>query len=307
MTDVQNITQLIPGQRVGSPLIPGITMEIVELTPELAKEYLERLPERQRNMSERTVDGYASDMLEGEWYFIGDPIRFDPDGWLIDGQHRCTAVIESDRVEPVLVIRGLPADRIRVVDTGRKRTFADALRIEGYPNHMNLAAITTRVWHWEHGNFGYKSVPMVQHALYANTNPTHAQLWSTLREHPQLVEVTTHAQRIYRYTPNVPASVTGFAWWVLGKADTDKREAFFHELVQGSAKNNPEYPLNVLKRVVTRRMTAHEKPDSWVWLAYYIKAWNAWYNDQSISYLRMPTPARWDTLPKPMGLESSAA
>ena len=304
MTDTQNITQLIPGQRVGSALIPGITMEIVELTPELAKEFLDRLPERQRNMSHPTVDQYASDMLEGEWYFLGDPIRFDPEGWLIDGQHRCTSVVESGKPVPAMVLRGLPSDRMRVLDTGRKRTFADALRIEGYSNHTNLSAITTRIWHWEHGNFAYKGVPMVQNALYAQTTPTHAQLWATFEAHPNLPETTTHAQRLYRYTSNVPASVTGFAWWLLGKSDLNKREAFFHELVQGSTQNSPEYPINVLRRVVTRRMSPNERPEGWVWLAYYIKAWNAWYNEQSISLLRMPAPARWNTLPQPMGLDS---
>lgn len=304
MTDVQNSVQVIPGQRIESPLVPGITMEIIELSPEVAKGFLEFLPERQRSLSPASVDMYTADMLEGEWIFTGDAIRFDTEGNLIDGQHRCTSVVESGRTVPAVVIRGLGGDAILNLDNGRRRSFADDLKIKGYPNHTNLAAIVGRVWHWEHGNFGYKGVPMVQNALYANTSPTRSQLWSTLTGHEELVEVATHAQRIARYTPNVPASVNGFAWWLLGKADVDKREAFFHELVNGVTQNNPEYPITVLKRVTTRRMGPSERPESWVWLAYYIKAWNAWYNEQSISYLRMPTPARWDTLPRPMGLES---
>lgn len=306
MTDTQNITQLIPGQRVGSPLIPGITMEIVELTPDLAKEFLDRLPERQRSQSPASIDNYTSDMLEGAWHFTGDPIRFDVNGDLIDGQHRCVAVSESGETEPVLVIRGLATERIRIFDSGRRRTFSDDLRIEGLPNHTNLAALVGRVWHWEHGNFGYKGVPMVQNAIYAQTSPTRSQLWDTLDAHPELIEVTTHAARAYRYLPNAPVAVTAFTWWLLGKADVDAREKFFHELVTGSSDNGPEYPINVLKRVLTRRMGPSERPESWVWLAYYLKAWNAWYNNESISYLRMPTPARWNTLPRPMGLVEAA-
>lgn len=303
MTDVQNVLSLIPAQRVESPLAPGVTFEIVELTPDLAKEFLEHLPERQRLLSPATVDMYSADMLDREWIFTGDAIRFDTDGNLIDGQHRCTAVVESGITVPAVVIRGLGSDAILNLDNGRRRTFGDDLRIKGYPNHTALASITARVWHWEHGNFAYKGVPMVREAAYSNTNPTRAQLWATLHEHPELVETCTHAQRIMRYTPNIKVTVLGFSWWLLGKADIDKREAFFHELVQGSSRNNPEYPVNVLKRVATRRMGPSERLESWVWLAYIIKAWNAWYNEQSISYLRMPTPARWDTLPRPMGLE----
>lgn len=306
MTDLQSAIKVQPGERVESPLVPGVTFEIVNLTPELAREFLERLPERQRQLSQPSVDQYASDMLEGEWFFLGDPIRFNIEGDLIDGQHRCNSVIESGRSEVMLVIRGLVSDAIRNIDNGRKRNFADDLRIEGYPNHTQLSAIVTRVWHWQHGNFGYKGVPMVQNAVYANTSPTRAQLWATFSEHPELIEVTTHAGRVYRYTQNAPASVSGFVWWLLGKADVDKREQFFHELVQGSSQNSPEYPVNVLRRTLTRRMGPSEHLEGWVWIAYYLKAWNAWYNDQSISYLRMPTPARWNTLPRPMGLVENA-
>lgn len=305
MTDAQSKNILIPGQRVESPLAPGVTFEIIALTPEVAKEFLDHLPERQRTLSQASVDMYASDMLEGEWIFTGDAIRFDTEGNLIDGQHRCTSVVETGQTVPAVVIRGLSGDAILNLDNGRRRSFGDDLRIKGYSNHTALAAITSRVWHWEHGNFGFKGVPMVRNAVYANTSPTRSQLWATLNEHPELIEVATHAQRIYRYTGNISVTVTGFAWWLLGQADTDRREKFFHELVHGSSQNNPEYPINVLRRVATRRMGPSERLEGWVWLAYYLKAWNAWYNEQSISYLRMPTPARWDTLPKPMGLEST--
>lgn len=305
MTDVQNSMALIPGQRVESPLAPGITFEVVNLTPELAEEFLTHLPQRQRSLSPATVDMYSADMLEGEWIFTGDAIRFDTDGNLIDGQHRCTAVVESGRTVPAVVIRGLNEDAILNLDNGRRRSFGDDLRIKGYPNHTALAALVGRVWHWEHGNFAYKGVPMVRNAVYANTSPTRAQLWATLAEHPELVEITTHGQRVMRYLPNITISVIAFSWWLLGEADVDRREKFFHELVQGSSVNSPEYPITVLKRVATRRMGPSERLEGWVWLAYVIKAWNAWYNEQSISYLRMPTPARWDTLPRPMGLDFS--
>lgn len=305
MTDVQNILSLIPGQRAASPLVPGVTFEVIELTPEVAKEFLAKLPERQRSLSNPSVDMYASDMLEGAWHFTGDPIRFDLNDELIDGQHRCTSVVEANKAEPVLVIRGLPSERIRNLDSGRRRTFSDDLRIEGLPNHTNLAALVGRVWHWEHGNFGYKGIPMVQNALYAQTSPTRSQLWDTLEAHPELLEIPTHAGRMYRYLPNAPLAVTAFVWWLLGKADVDAREKFFHELSVGADDNGPEYPINVLKRVLTRRMGPNERPESWVWLAYYLKAWNAWYNNETISYLRMPAPARWNTLPRPMGLDEA--
>lgn len=286
-----------------SDLVPGVEFEVLTLTPELAEEYLTRLPERQRAQSERTVDRYASDLLADQFPFTGDPIRFNEDGELIDGQHRCTAVVESGIPIVALVIRGLGPDIIRSLDGGRSRKFPDDLRIHGYSNHTALAAITGRVWHWKHGNFGYMGVPYVQNAIYANTAPTRAQLWKTLQEHPDLPEVTTHAQRIHSHVPNAPASVLGLAWWLLGQVDVDAREKFFYELVQGPSVNGPEYAITVLSRTLTRRLQQHEEREGHIWLAYIIKAYNAWAEGRTMSHLRMPVPLRWNLLPMPLGMQ----
>lgn len=286
-----------------SDLTGDVTFEVVLLTPELAAEFLEALPERQRRMSMRTVDRYCADILAGQFPFTGDPIRFNLDGELIDGQHRCQAVLETSEAVPVLVIRNLGADLIRFFDSGRTRRFPDDLRIAGYANHLNLAALTARVWHWEHGNYGYMEYPYVANPVYSNTTPTRAMLWKTLQDHPELPEVVTHGGRISRYVPNAPASVVALAWWLLGKADIDAREKFFHELVNGSAQGGPEYPITVLHRLMTRRMGTTEHRPGPIWLAYIIKAYNAWLEGRTISYLRMPSPVTWSALPMPQGLE----
>lgn len=285
-----------------SPLVPGLTFEIVNLTPQLAKEYLEHLPQRQRQLSDRTVDRYAADLLSDQFPFTGDSIKFDVDGNLIDGQHRCNAVVAAEVPTPMLVIRGLAPDMIKFFDGGRARRFSDDLRIQGYANHMMLSAITNRVWHWEHGNYGYTEVPFVANPLYANTTPTRAMLWHTLENHPELPEVVTHANRLYRYTRNAPASVTGLVWLLLGQVDVDAREKFFYELIEGPAQNGPEYPINVLRKALTRQLSVNEDRPGHVWLAYYIKAYNAWAEGRSLSYLRMPTPSRWNNWPLPLGL-----
>jgi len=283
--------------------LPGITFEIVDLTPKLAKEYLDRLPERQRLMSPRTVNRYAADMLADQFAFTGDAIRFNTKGELIDGQHRCQAVIDSGESVPMLVIKGLPDETIRFFDAGRTRRFPDDLRIHGYANHSSLAAITTRLWHWEHGNYGYLEVPYVANPLYAHTSPTRPMLWKTLEEHPELPEATTHAGRIYRYTRNAPLSVSGLAWILFGEVDVDAREKFFFELVEGPSQGGPEYPINVLSKLLTRRLGPAEHREGHVWLAYYVKAFNAWMEGRSISALRMPAPARWSSYPMPYGMQ----
>lgn len=285
-----------------SDLVPGVGFEVKILTPTLAADFLTRLPERQRLLSPRSVDRYATDMNDKQFPFTGDPIRFNVAGELIDGQHRCHAVIESGESVPVLVITGLQ-DVIHFIDGGRTRRFPDDLRINGYANHVALAALVSRVWHFEHGNYGYQGVPYIQDALYANVQPSRSQLWQTLRAHPELVEVITNAHRVHRYLPNAPLSVTALVWYLLGSIDVDAREKFFYELTQGADQTGPEYPITVLRRTLTRAMNPGESREGHIWLAYYVKGYNAWAEGRTISYLRMPVPVRWNSLPLPVGME----
>ena len=100
----------------------------VGLTPELAREWLETMPEYQRKPSMQVVAEYASDMENGRWVEgTGDAIRFNKNGQMIDGQHRCLAVIESGCSIVVTVIEGLDNEVFMVLDRGKKRTAANTI------------------------------------------------------------------------------------------------------------------------------------------------------------------------------------
>lgn len=74
------------------------------------------------------VAEYAKDMADGRWVAgTGDAIRFNRRGQMIDGQHRCLAVIESGVTITVTIIEGLDDEVYLVLDKGRKRTAADTI------------------------------------------------------------------------------------------------------------------------------------------------------------------------------------
>lgn len=100
----------------------------IRLTPELAKEWLDTMPEYQRSASALVIAEYAKDMVDGRWVEgTGDAIRFNKQGQMIDGQHRCLAVIESGVSIMVTIIEGLDDEVYLVLDKGRKRTAADTI------------------------------------------------------------------------------------------------------------------------------------------------------------------------------------
>jgi len=111
------------------------------ITPDIARQYLGLNYKHNRNLLRSYVERYADDMRSGRWRFeASDPIRFNINGELIDGQHRLHAVITTGITTPFIVIRGIPAEAIHVIDTGKSRSPADALKIHGFTNTVLLAA-----------------------------------------------------------------------------------------------------------------------------------------------------------------------
>jgi len=112
-----------------------------------------------RTISTMLVLRYAVAMLDGDWHNIGDPIRLDERGRLSDGQHRLSAIMESETVQEFTVMEGVPLEQtIMAVDMGRKRTIKDILQIisDDPDNHRqihhikNLPAIARRVMAYDH-------------------------------------------------------------------------------------------------------------------------------------------------------------
>jgi len=91
---------------------------------------------RQRSVSQGSVDSYATSMRLGQWSLNGESIKFDINDNLVDGQHRLWACVKSDVPLITFVVTGLPVEKdgIKIIDTldsGKKRTVADALKLEG--------------------------------------------------------------------------------------------------------------------------------------------------------------------------------
>ena len=93
----------------------------IELTPELAAQYLLREDQYNRKSSVVTIAKYARAMSEGKWLLTGAPIVFDTTGTLIDGAHRCRAVVKSGVTIVTAVRAGVPPEARGVIDDGRPR------------------------------------------------------------------------------------------------------------------------------------------------------------------------------------------
>jgi hypothetical protein len=288
--------------------LPGITISLEWVTPELAEHYLSKLPTsqsdiKQRSESKKTVDRYVGDMLAEQWPFTGDAFRFNTLGEFIDGQHRAQAINKSGVPQMVIVVRGLQPETFVVFDTGRARSFTDALRSMGVANVSMVAGVTRRVFYWHRGNYGVANVGRIPNARFVGVSASPGLLLETFEQFRNEIQAAGRrgaALKIGFATKTAAPAVVGLAYMVLSRIDLVRCEQFFHELNIGPAKSGPEYPIFVLRERLKTQLPKHAAglPD-WTWIHFFFTTWNRWIAEQSMGPLKTPSSTAYNYLAKP--------
>ena len=99
-----------------------ITITKERITPEIAERMLATNIDRNRNISMMRVHMYSHDMLSDKWMDNAEPIKFDSEGHLIDGQHRLKAIVHSGKTMWLWVAKGMDASAFDTIDVGFART-----------------------------------------------------------------------------------------------------------------------------------------------------------------------------------------
>ena len=153
------------GQQNLEPIIypeldPKIVVKTVMVDPEMARDILKR-SRYNRAISQSTVNRYVRDMRALDWVFNGQAVIFngspeDREGELelLNGGHRLTAVMQGNVTVPLLFVSGITPAAIRTMDTGRARSFAQMLSIDGETSPEVLAALIATLHNYrEHGDW----------------------------------------------------------------------------------------------------------------------------------------------------------
>lgn len=127
---------------LNSSVNTSVSVSIETITPEVAVKYLDKNIPKNRKVTTSHVDLLSHEMNAAQWMQIGDPVRFNIKGQLIDGQHRLRSVAKSGVQQEFVVIRGLPEKAIDLIDTASKpRSASDILSMHGVKS-SNLVATT---------------------------------------------------------------------------------------------------------------------------------------------------------------------
>ena len=144
--------------------------EIVNVTPDLASEWLDR-NQGNRNLRMSRVAAMAEDMRAGTWQLTHQGIAFDEDGNLLDGQHRLAAVVKSGETVQMMVTTGLKRGEVMaVLDSGLVRAAEDSLRFlhNGDPLYCNTATAIIRFLFLTRNSRRRMTVSQIDSALTAN-------------------------------------------------------------------------------------------------------------------------------------------
>lgn len=249
------------------------------ITPEMAKEWLNHNP-RNRDLRPTHVEKLARDILLGEWEYNGDPIRFDKDGNLIDGQHRLLAIVATGIPVDSDVIEGMPTSVQERVDTNRwGRTLKDVLKLRGESNATTLAAALNLIFRWQAGAVRPK----------AENNPSHGQAIALLEKHPEIRDAVAHGSRLHSLGVRMSTATIAACWYVFSKINDEDCRDFWNAVgtgfyIDGTAASVTSGPYR-LQRYLTAEMRGKHRVEQVVKHAVTIKAWNAYRRGADIQLL----------------------
>ena len=122
----------------------SVSCEIKTINKTGASDLLEKLAPHQRAVKGWSKARLVHDMNEGDWWFTGNPIVMDEDGFLIDGQHRLKSFIDSSMEEcTFLFVYGVCREAYVAIDGGVGKGIGDYFKFNEIPN-ANAAAATAR-------------------------------------------------------------------------------------------------------------------------------------------------------------------
>lgn len=273
----------------GTPIVTAL------VTPATARAWLETQINN-RKIQRQAMLRYRSDILAGRWAYTADPIRFDWDGHLIDGQNRLEALggINSGNIMVrFAVARGLDPDSQLFMDQGARRTTGQQLGLKGIASGNVIAAGIKLALIWERDQL---FAPAEKNVVTAN------EIIDWAQEHPAAVDLCQSYLARIRNIGLRPS--TGLAFVIRTGGAMPQELALFFEELHSLANLAPDSPTLVFaKRLNRTRSDANLHLSSLDQLGFLIRTWNAWVNGTARLRLQMPSGG-WtaDNFPRVDGL-----
>lgn len=257
-----------------------VTVAIELVSPIDAIEAIASSNHDNRQLRPYRVSRYATAMREGRWPFTGEPLLYDTNGRLLNGQHRLHAVIEAEVTLPFLVVRGLGADTYNHIDGNLTRSVGDALDAAARGRYKQHKATAARLV------LGYQ-----KGLLGESTNMTIAFDTSAIAAEVLATDEYEHALGQVKTRPKYVNLSALTAFHVLAHriySDDARFEPlyadFLARVIDGTNLTEGD-PRLALRSWSANKYGDHEESHMALWAT--IRAWNAWVTGERLRLIRI--------------------
>lgn len=235
------------------------------ITIAMAKDFLEARNKKQRAVSERHIAELADAILFNRWIYNGESIKFDIEGCLIDGQHRCLAGIKAGKTFVSDIVYGLPIDALYTIDQKHKRRCAsDVLKINGEVNTIALSSALAY-------NIAYRRKCIGKTGKQWIVSPDAQQICDELSHHPGMRDSVLRGRLCCHI---MGPGTLSFLHYMFNKKDSSLTDTFFHQLQTGENLSSNSPVLVIRKMLLEDKIQNKAKLPMGEKLACIIKAWN---------------------------------
>ncbi len=241
-----------------------IKTRTIVVTPRTAKTWLATNSEN-RSLSSDWVNKLARDMRSGDFPNVGEAIKFDENGDLIDGQHRLAAVVQSGVAIEFLVVEGVPREYRYKLDKGRKRSVADELTMRhGIPSAMMVAATVRLVLQWQ-----------IEEVKSESYKPTDAEIVDFAVDNREAVAEAVRYGMNLRNDLGASPSATAAVFFLTREIDAATAVEFWTGLYKGAGLVEGDPELTLRNAIVKLSQNAVGTKQIKPFLAMLVYAWNA--------------------------------
>lgn len=271
-----------------------VTMHV---TPELATVFLELENPDNRVSNDQTRDAYARDMADEKWLETGDGIRFDTEGVMQDGGHRCRAIQQAGVPVKTLVVFGIDPLAVHDIDSGRMRTLANYLKFLKEKDVSLLRSVVPHLIAWENG-------VIIKPAR--SSKLTRHEVKEYLDDHEEVRDFAAEGRRFARHVVGLAPSAITLAMILLSRLGMAREVVqFLEEFESGATTRTAIIELRNRLAKGVRRTTGRARGSLTLeeQLAFIVVAWNR--RDEEVRELKIPGKLNDQNFPRPRGAKEN--
>lgn len=275
-----NVTGITPEDVATSPnfqLVEGVLNGAVLVTPEMAANWLTR-NKNIRSLEDATVLLYKENMLKGQWDFNGETVKFDKDGNMIDGQHRCTACVLSGKPFMTSVVYGVTSDIN--VDRGKIRKPDQIIKARGVSANPTIASAMISILHAyeDEGSRGFATVGHGRHPLTMEDRVAFAEKESANLNHS--IVATDKTRKLFN-----KASLHAALHYIFADAvGRELADEFYSKLITGLDMNSNDPVYHLRERLLrAKREGGKQVTNINQYAGMIIKGWNYFITKRKIA------------------------